>query len=53
MPEQATNNIQNRIPLHREGRPEEVAELIAALVENEFITGETIVIDGGMTMRIV
>jgi NAD(P)-dependent dehydrogenase (short-subunit alcohol dehydrogenase family) len=52
-PEQARNNIQNRIPLHREGQPEDVAELITSLVENDFITGENMVIDGGMTMRIV
>jgi NAD(P)-dependent dehydrogenase (short-subunit alcohol dehydrogenase family) len=52
-PEQAKNNIQNRIPLHREGRPADVAELIATLVENDFVTGENVVIDGGMTMRIV
>jgi len=51
-PEQVANNIQNRIPLHKEGKPEEVAELIVTLVENDFITGENIVIDGGMTMRI-
>jgi NAD(P)-dependent dehydrogenase (short-subunit alcohol dehydrogenase family) len=52
-PEQAKNNIQNRIPLHREGKPEDVAELIATLVENDFVTGENVVIDGGMSMRIV
>jgi NAD(P)-dependent dehydrogenase (short-subunit alcohol dehydrogenase family) len=39
--------------LHTEGKPEDVAELIASLVENDFITGENMVIDGGMTMRIV
>ena len=52
-PEQAKNNIENRIPLHREGKPEDVAELIVALIENDFITGENVSIDGGMTMRIV
>jgi 3-oxoacyl-[acyl-carrier protein] reductase len=51
--EQAKNNLENRIPLHREGTPEDVAALITTLVENEFITGENMVIDGGMTMRIV
>ncbi len=51
-PEQVKNNIENRIPLHREGRPEDVAEVIAMLVSNEFITGEIIAVDGGMTMRI-
>jgi NAD(P)-dependent dehydrogenase (short-subunit alcohol dehydrogenase family) len=52
-PEQAKNNIDNRIPLHKEGKPEDVAALIATIVENDFITGENMVIDGGMTMRIV
>jgi len=52
-PEQITENIDNRIPLHREGTPEEVALLIESLLENDFITGENVVIDGGMTMRIV
>jgi NAD(P)-dependent dehydrogenase (short-subunit alcohol dehydrogenase family) len=52
-PEQAKNNIENRIPLHKEGKPEDVAELITSVVENDFITGENMVIDGGMTMRIV
>ncbi len=52
-PEQVQNNIQNRIPLHREGQPEEVAELIVTLIQNRFITGENFVIDGGMTMRMV
>jgi NAD(P)-dependent dehydrogenase (short-subunit alcohol dehydrogenase family) len=51
--EAAKNNIENRIPLHIEGKPEDVAALITTLVENDFITGENMVIDGGMTMRIV
>lgn len=52
-PEQVDNNIRNRVPLHREGRPEEVAHVILSLIENDFITGENVVVDGGMTMRIV
>jgi len=52
-PEQQKNNLENRIPLHREGTPEDVADLIYLLVTNDFITGENFVIDGGMTMRIV
>ena len=52
-PEQAANNIKNRVPLHKEGTPEDVAKLIVSLVENDFVTGENFVIDGGMTMRIV
>ncbi len=46
------HNLDNRIPLHREGTPQQVAELIAELVANDYITGETLVIDGGLTMRI-
>jgi NAD(P)-dependent dehydrogenase (short-subunit alcohol dehydrogenase family) len=52
-PEQVANNINNRIPMKREGQPEDVAEVIEMLIKNEFITGENVVIDGGMTMRIV
>lgn len=51
--EQVANNIRNRIPLQREGQPKDVSDLILALVQNDFITGENVVIDGGMTMRIV
>jgi len=51
--EQVENNTRNRIPLHREGRPEEVASVLALLAENEFITGAEIPVDGGMTMRMV
>ncbi len=52
-PEQVSNNIRSRIPLRREGQPDEVAQLIESLIENDFITGENIAIDGGMSMRIV
>jgi len=52
-PKQVRNNLENRIPLHREGKPEDVASLIVELAVNEFITGENVVIDGGMTMRMV
>jgi len=51
--EQVRNNVENRIPLRREGTAGEVAEMILALIRNDFITGETVTIDGGMTMRIV
>jgi len=46
------NNLKNRIPLHREGTSEQVASLIREMAENEYITGETFSIDGGLTMRI-
>ncbi|HEY2146944.1 MAG TPA: SDR family NAD(P)-dependent oxidoreductase, partial [Pirellulales bacterium] len=46
------NNLENRIPLRREGTSEQVATLIRELVTNDYITGETFSIDGGLTMRI-
>ncbi|WP_018627094.1 SDR family NAD(P)-dependent oxidoreductase [Niabella aurantiaca] len=52
-PEQVKNNLENRIPLHKEGSPDEVAAVIAMLIDNGFITGENIIIDGGMSMRVV
>lgn len=52
-PEQQEHNLANRIPLHREGTSEDVAEVVHMLATNEFMTGETVVIDGGMTMQIV
>jgi NAD(P)-dependent dehydrogenase (short-subunit alcohol dehydrogenase family) len=51
-PEVKENNLKNRIPLHREGTPEQVATLIRELVTNDYLTGETYTIDGGLTMRI-
>ena len=50
--EQRRLNLEQRIPLRREGTPEQVADVILMLVQNDYITGETITIDGGLTMRI-
>ena len=51
-PQTRQNNLDNRIPLHREGTSEHVATLIRELVCNDYITGETVSVDGGLTMRI-
>lgn len=50
--EQKKLNLEQRIPLRREGTPEQVADTILMLVKNDYITGETVTIDGGLTMRI-
>ena len=52
-PERKAFNLKNRIPLHREGTSEQVAAVVTLLVTNDYITGETYVIDGGLTSRIV
>jgi NAD(P)-dependent dehydrogenase (short-subunit alcohol dehydrogenase family) len=51
-PEVKKNNLDNRIPLKREGTPEQVASLIREMATNDYVTGETFSIDGGLTMRI-
>jgi NAD(P)-dependent dehydrogenase (short-subunit alcohol dehydrogenase family) len=51
-PEAKAHNLAVRIPLHREGTPEQVAEAVRALITNDFITGETLVVDGGTSMQV-
>jgi NAD(P)-dependent dehydrogenase (short-subunit alcohol dehydrogenase family) len=51
-PEAERNALENRIPLRRFGTPENVATVALELLTNPFITGETLTIDGGTTMRI-
>ena len=51
-PEAKAHNLAARIPLHREGTPEQVAEAVRALITNDFITGELLVIDGGTSMQV-
>ena len=39
-----------RIPLRRVGRPEEIAHAIAFLMTNEYVTGATLSVDGGVSL---
>jgi NAD(P)-dependent dehydrogenase (short-subunit alcohol dehydrogenase family) len=39
-----------RTPLGRNGRPEDVAAAILALIENEYITGVVLPVDGGLRL---
>jgi NAD(P)-dependent dehydrogenase (short-subunit alcohol dehydrogenase family) len=38
-------------PVGRLGRPEEIAHAIVFLCENEFMTGSSLLIDGGYTAQ--
>src|SRR5256885_14459614 len=38
--EQRRLNLEQRIPLRREGTPDQVAQLILTLIKNDYITGE-------------
>lgn len=51
-PEAKAHNLAVRVPLHREGTPEQVAEAVRTLIANDYITGESLVIDGGLSMQV-
>lgn len=40
----------NRIPLKRPAQPEEIASALEFLLHNKYITGQTIVVDGGYSL---
>ncbi len=46
----AEDALKAAIPLGRAGKPEEVAEAVAFLLQADYITGEVLRIDGGMAM---
>jgi NAD(P)-dependent dehydrogenase (short-subunit alcohol dehydrogenase family) len=51
-PEAKAHNLAVRVPLHSEGTPEQVSEAVRTLIGNDYITGESLVIDGGLTMQV-
>ncbi|MGP6239697.1 SDR family NAD(P)-dependent oxidoreductase [Cuniculiplasma sp. SKW4] len=50
--EKVLNGILARTPMKRIGTPEDIAKLVGFLISDDssFITGETVVIDGGITL---
>jgi NAD(P)-dependent dehydrogenase (short-subunit alcohol dehydrogenase family) len=48
--EEGWQRLVNRVPLKRAGSPEEIAKTVAFLLHNEYITGQTIIVDGGYQM---
>jgi pteridine reductase len=48
--EEEWQRLVNRIPLKRAARTEEIASALEFLLENEYITGQTIVVDGGYSL---
>ena len=45
-----SEKLSSRTPLGRLGTPEEVAQVVMTLIENDYITGETIYVDGGQRL---
>lgn len=50
VPAEEWQRLIKRVPLKRPARPEEVASALEFLWKNEYITGQTIVVDGGYSL---
>jgi len=50
LPEERKRKILSRVPMGRFGKPEEVAKAVLFLIENDYITGEVIDVNGGYYM---
>jgi NAD(P)-dependent dehydrogenase (short-subunit alcohol dehydrogenase family) len=47
---EATELWKNRSPMRRPAKPEDIADLVAALVANDYVTGEIVIADGGLNL---
>ncbi|MGT2771651.1 3-oxoacyl-[acyl-carrier-protein] reductase [Streptococcus marimammalium] len=50
IPEKMKETILTQIPMKRIGKTKEVAEVVSFLAQQNYLTGQVIAIDGGMTM---
>ncbi len=46
----AYEELVRQVPLGRAGRPEDVADAVWFLVQADYITGQTLIVDGGLVM---
>ena len=51
MPEEMQEKITKMIPMGRFGQPEDIAQAVRFCIENEYMTGATLDINGGIYMR--
>lgn len=49
LPESTRGAILDRIPVGREGTPEEIAEAVNFIVSTPYLTGQVVSVDGGLT----
>ena len=50
IPSEILDKVIDKIPLKRLARPDEIADVVAFLVCNDYVTGEVIVVDGGLSL---
>ena len=50
-PDKKMQEVIQMTPLKKTGQPNDIAQVVAMLIENTFITGETIDVNGGLYMR--
>jgi 3-oxoacyl-[acyl-carrier protein] reductase len=48
---QGQQNLVSRIPLGRFGTPDEVAQAVMMLLDNAYMTGQTVAMRGGMAFN--
>ena len=49
---EADERLRQTTPLSRTGSPSDVSATVVFLLESDYITGETIIVDGGRHVRI-
>jgi len=47
---EATELWNTKAPMRRAAQPEDIADLVAALVANDYVTGEIVIADGGLNL---
>ena len=47
---EATELWNTRSPMRRPAKPEDIADLVAALAANDYVTGEVVIADGGLNL---
>jgi len=45
------SHLRDTTPLHREGSPEDVTRTVLFILDSDYLTGETIIVDGGRHVR--
>ena len=47
---EATRTLEHPLAMRRPAKPEDIADLVAALVANDYVTGEIVIADGGLNL---